>query len=496
MKPRIAFRVDASNEVGAGHVARCLSLARELSARGARVEFLTRGLPEYWQRRIVAQGIAVHLLGLDHRTTGTADADASIAALGEAHVDWVVIDHYGLGSDWERRLRVKADRIAAIDDLADREHDVDLLVDPNHGRHPGDYDGLVPARCLRLVSARYALLRPEFARSHGAALGGRDRGGDRLFVCFGGSDPRALATRVVDDLLGQRGFEMMVFVVALASADPQAEPLRELSRRHPGRIELALDVDDLASLMAGCSLAIGAGGGMCWERACVGLPSACLVVAANQRPSAAALAEEGSHLLLGEADSIESDAWRSALMAMRMLPGLAERMAQRAAALVDGRGCERVAQRMLQPPVEVAPLAEEDIELSFRWRNDPRTRRYIFDPRELDFAGHAAWTRQSLHMPARNLLMCRRGGERVAVLRLDAAADDTVVFSIYVDPELAGSGIGPEAIRAGVDWLRRHRPAAKFALAQILEANTASEQAFAAAGFERHFRTMRLRLYD
>lgn len=494
MNQRVAFRLDASVEVGAGHVARCLSLARELLARGVGVEFLTRGLPDYWRQRAEGQGIVVRVLSLAGECDATADADASVAALGDARVDWVVLDHYGLGRDWEHRLRAKADRVAAIDDLANREHDVDLLVDPNHGRRSSDYDSLLPAHCVRLVSARYALLRPEFLDAHAGALRSRERGVDRLFVCFGGADPHGLASRVVEDLLGQPGFEAMGFLVALGSADPQGGRLRLLSGQHPGRIELAIDADDLAVLMAGCSMAIGAGGGMCWERACVGLPSACIVVAENQAPAAAALADEGVHLLLGDAVAVAPDAWRSALMAMRNLPGMADRMARRATELVDGRGCQRVVQRLLQAPIELSPLAEADIELSFRWRNDARTRRHVFDPRELDFDEHAAWTRQSFAMPSRDLFMCRRAGERVAVLRLDSSPDGTVVFSIYVDPERGGSGIGAEAIRAGVDWLRRHRPSAKLAIAHILEANVASERAFATAGFDRHFRTMHLRL--
>ena len=53
-------------------------------------------------------------------------------------------------------------KIMAIDDLADRAHDCDLLLDQNL-QEPGRYAGLVPDDCHILIGPRYALLRPQFA---------------------------------------------------------------------------------------------------------------------------------------------------------------------------------------------------------------------------------------------------------------------------------------------------------------------------------------------
>jgi len=177
----IVFRVDAAIQVGTGHVIRCLTLAEKLRRLGHKCIFICRDHLGNLSEFVTNKGFVVHLLStpsdvnftVENDDTAHAewlgvswliDAEQTLVALGSIEADWLVVDHYALDSRWERLLKKAAGQIMVIDDLADRDHACDLLLDQNLGRELADYDYKVPAHCTRLIGPKYALLRPEFAR--------------------------------------------------------------------------------------------------------------------------------------------------------------------------------------------------------------------------------------------------------------------------------------------------------------------------------------------
>ncbi|RME63691.1 MAG: UDP-2,4-diacetamido-2,4,6-trideoxy-beta-L-altropyranose hydrolase, partial [Alphaproteobacteria bacterium] len=169
---RAAFRVDASRAIGTGHVGRCLTLAAALRDAGGDALFLCRAHDGHLNAKIEEAGFPVLSLPKRNDTdddlahshwlgaTQADDAKASIAALAGHRIDWLVVDHYGLDARWESALRRHAHRILAIDDLADRSHDCDLLLDQNFFLDAASrYDGLLPDHCRPLLGPRYAVLR-------------------------------------------------------------------------------------------------------------------------------------------------------------------------------------------------------------------------------------------------------------------------------------------------------------------------------------------------
>src|SRR5690606_32001299 len=189
---KVALRTDASMRIGTGHLMRCLTLADALRDAGARTRFVCRALPHGLREVVIGRGhelvelpsvcgstagggdgrgapVASPHTALEHAdwlgTTQEEDAAATCDALDDGAVwDWLAVDHYAIDARWETRLRTAARRILAIDDLADRRHDCDALLDQNlHAGMHARYDGLVPDACVRLVGPRHALLRPEFA---------------------------------------------------------------------------------------------------------------------------------------------------------------------------------------------------------------------------------------------------------------------------------------------------------------------------------------------
>ena len=293
----VAFRVDASLEIGTGHLMRCLALAETLRGRGVGIQFICRQQPGFLLPLLHQAAMPVAMLAAVPATphasqssrgvTQTEDAIQTIAALNGAKPDCIVMDHYGLGAQWQRQLRPHSSRLLVIDDLVDRPQDCDILLDPNFSLAGKDrYAGLVPPGASLLSGPRYALLRPEYAAHRGTT---RSRAGEvtRVFVFFGGSDLQDMTGLTVEALSRVALRHLGVDVVVGANYAHRNKLERLIGQRpgatvHPPRAHLA-------DLMAGADLAIGAGGVTTWERMCLGLPALVVTVAENQRPASEAL---------------------------------------------------------------------------------------------------------------------------------------------------------------------------------------------------------------
>lgn len=351
---KIAFRVDASRQMGTGHLRRSLSLAKALREAGAEVVFVTRDLGVDSGAMIAAAGFPYHRLAapagefagdpaVPHAAWAGVDADADAArtaACLEDGADWVVVDHYGFGARWHRAVRAALGcRIAAIDDMADRDFDIDLLIDHNYARdHRAKYAGRLQETTPILGGPAYALLGPAFADAPRYAFSRTVR---TMGVFMGGVDA-ANVTCTVLDAIDATGFAGPVEVVS-TSANPHLATLREQVGRRPGAT-LSLDVPDLSGFFARHDLQIGAGGGASWERCCIGVPTLLLIVAENQRAVVPDLAREG---IVATVDSLARDAIARALGALVDDPDRRAELARRSRALVDGNGARRVAGRLL-----------------------------------------------------------------------------------------------------------------------------------------------------
>ncbi|MFZ5632096.1 MAG: UDP-2,4-diacetamido-2,4,6-trideoxy-beta-L-altropyranose hydrolase [Bacillota bacterium] len=298
----VVIRTDASVQIGSGHVMRCLTLASQLRGKGARVSFVCRELTGNLCSLAEEKGFRVYRLPYSESLSGDnmweADAEQTAAVLKRAgNIGWLILDHYALDSRWESQMRPNVKNIMVIDDMADRPHDCDLLLDQNLSKNMETrYEGLVPVHCRKLLGPRYALLRPEFreARKHLRERGGSVR---RILVFFGGSDPTNETAKALEAIRRLNRPDIAVDVV-VGGANPHKEQIKQLCSVMPSTT-FYCQVDNMAELMARADLAIGAGGTATLERCFLGLPSIVLVVAQNQYETAAAVADAGALWVLG-----------------------------------------------------------------------------------------------------------------------------------------------------------------------------------------------------
>ncbi len=472
------FRCDGGARIGTGHVMRCLTLADFLAAQGWSCSFVVSEETPKAVPALSGRGYPVLIEG----------TPAARACRG----DLIVVDHYGLDVTYERALRSRFSKILVIDDLADRAHDCDFLLDQTYGRDPGDYKSLVPDHCKRLCGAEYALLRPEFAALRRESLARRDAQNskvERILISFGGADPDNVTGAALSAIMAAKMSSppsIDIDVVA-GSANLHFEALEaQAAQMAPHRVTLHRHVGDMARMMADADLAIGAGGTTSWERCCLGLPALLVEIADNQRFVAQALAQAGAVVSAGRADAPDFGAFSVLLSS----PEKVRRMQAAAQGVCDGRGAARVLPILL-PCVPDMPeevrfrlLEPADCAQVFEWQCLPETRRYAHTPDAPSWDGHQAWFARRVSLPPDTaldfMIESPSEGTPLGVLRLDrgCAPGGRDEISIYLAPEAKGRGVGVATLSA----LRRLIPSGQF-YAVIHPENIASRRVFEKCGF-------------
>lgn len=477
------FRADASPEIGGGHIVRCLALAEALAGRGWRCGFAVgAGTPETVPA-LARAGYDLEILDPDQ-----AGEPAALARRWPDAADWLIVDHYGRDAAFEKACLPWAEKILVIDDLADRDHHCDLLLDQNLGRRPTDYAARVPSDCRLLLGPHYALLRPEFAARRAAALAHRRGGGvRRILVSLGASDPHN-ATAVVLEGIARSGLEAEVEVV-LGAAAPGLAEVRNLIPRMPQITRLHIDARNMAELMAEADLAIGAGGTTCWERCCMGLPSLIVVTGPDQGHNAATLEQAGAAIGLGGHETLTADAVARALGDWMAKETAADEFSRRSALICDGLGGARLCMLLDGPlakdgrGIRLRPATKADADDLLAWQSEPEARRHFRDPRVPERTDHLAWLERRLADPRGSLDVILHDEQPSGSLRLDPVegpGGQEVAYEVSILVPAAKRQLG--LAKAALSMARQMMPWAEFR-AEVAAENEASRRLFTGAGY-------------
>lgn len=376
---RFVIRTDASLKIGTGHVMRCLTLAKALAKKGAAVSFICREHEGNLVDKIQTEGFEVYTLitknnghseqseeSLKSQPTYTdeesttqklvhaewlgvsqnQDAIDCQPILEQIKPDWLIVDHYAIDQAWQNALKPYYQKLMVIDDLGDRNHLCDLLLDQNYGSTEAKYQRRIPAHCKVLAGAHYALLRPGFAQWRETSLKRREKEQNiktsikTILITLGGVDPDNHTGQILSELSKTQLNKDIEIMVVMGATAPHLLSVKNQAQAMPIETSVKTNVTNMAELMTNADLAIGAAGATTWERCCLGLPSIQLVIAENQRQIAQALAKDHIIKLI---DQVEQ------------LPGLVETahqwingMSQQTAKVCDGLGAQRVVSKIMQ----------------------------------------------------------------------------------------------------------------------------------------------------
>ncbi len=533
----VAICADASRQIGSGHLMRCLSLARALRQIGAEVRFYYAAWPGHADTWLNAQGFHGELLDFavdnflaDEDAKDSANVWSTLwqqqyghaclkawqpwlqslntQATSSVHrtIDWCIYDNYGLAADFVKVIKPSCRQLMAIDDLANREHPVDLLLDQNavFGMQTR-YQTMLPAACTQLLGPQYALLRPEFysssmpitaqtssARSYQQV--------NRILVSIGGSDTVGLTERLCKLLFAQQVFADISLDVVVGSAYEKITELTELIAARANS-RLFVQTNEMASLMRQADLAIGAGGSSQWERALTHLPSLVVAVADNQQPGCEYLQHLGAIQYLGRVEQVSDELLLNAIADIIENKDLRQALAERAYALmaiaqndaspsatpVLYSGAEKVARKMsfLSTLATLALRQAEtaDAELLFTWANDPYVRAMAFSKAPIAWATHLAWFEQKRQDASTDIWICEQFGQAVGQCRLNAITPLIGEIHLNLNPACRGLGLAAAMIaKACQASIARHQWQEIHAVVKL--SNHASLRAFIRAGFQ------------
>ena len=509
---RILFRCDAALTIGSGHIFRCRTLARELQRHGAEVLFLCRQQEgdliyllekEFQVLRLPNQPLST-CDGLKGRQLYEAwlgcsqreDAEECLKAVSSAgirNIDWLVVDHYGLDATWHSHFKTGFGcnitfKILVIDDLADRYHHAELLLDQNFVGAATEqrYQEFVPSHCRQLLGPHYSLLSQEYSHLH--RLVPRRTDVRRVLVFFGGVDKENLTGRTIEALRDPALAHLAVDVV-LGSQSLHRKAVEKQAAQRP-LTTIHSSLPSLAGLITRADIAIGAGGATTWERTCLKLPSLVVTIAANQKPFAEALDSAGYLKVLGDADTVSAKRICSELL--RHISRSSEQYEDAGGTLTDGLGASRLAIAMLGPktPIKLRRAEESDETLLLQWANETLVRKNSFSQEKITTSEHHHWFKESMADPKRLLLIAvAENGVPVGQIRFDQQLMPSsrgiyeAMVDISIDRCARGHRLAAEIVLLGLQAMEQHWGPGTEAVAEVLRSNAASNACFRRAGF-------------
>lgn len=355
---KTVIRVDSSTEIGTGHLMRCLTLAKALREHGHSILFICKNHVGNIAYKVEAEGFDLQLLTVkaevneslahSHWLGGTQldDAKTTISMIKGwcgFCVHLVIVDHYGIDDEWEKKVYEYSSKLLVIDDLADRKHFCDYLLDQTFGRKSMDYNGLVDSSCALLLGAQFALLRPEFSLPQSLVKGRRMKietlRKPRVLIMMGGTDHLNVSEKVLNVLLKKHDYSDISII--LGPTAPYYSNLLKYSKLD-SRIKVLSDISNVSELMLEHDICFGAAGTASWERCAVGLPSILVAFASNQKKILSMINKYGA------AYTFELSSESSISEAFNQLQDIKvyQKMVHRCIEVCDGQGIQRVLKRL------------------------------------------------------------------------------------------------------------------------------------------------------
>jgi len=359
---KACFRVDSSNIIGSGHVMRCLAFADELRRQKFSVSFICRKFEGDLIDFIAQKGYKVHRLpycrfprqikegpdpykkwlGADWQS----DAAQTLDIVNRIKPDWMIVDHYAIDRNWEKRLKTAVNKVMAIDDLANRRHECDILLDQNlYANMRLRYQKLLPKACKELLGPKFALLRPEFRKAR-AKSRCRDGKVKKILVFFGGVDLTNETGKVLKVLARLTRADISVDV-AIGINNPHKVMIEGLVKKMPN-LTCHNKIKNISRLMRSADLFIGTAGITTWERCCLGLPSLVITIARNQVQIIKYLAKKNILFYVGEGHKVKSARIQKDIEYFLARPERLKRYSLNSLKLVDGLGAQRCARTLIQ----------------------------------------------------------------------------------------------------------------------------------------------------
>lgn len=331
----VFFRVDASVQIGIGHVMRCLTLSEELKERGFKVIFISAELEGDLKQLIKNKGIEVYPIT---NTTLKIDYEQTRNVLKNyaSQLKILIVDSYKHDIQWETLIKSHVDLLISIDDKP-RLHNVDILIDNNYKAELINFYKENMTEVKKLLGSSYVMLRSEFKKHYTQ----NDMKDDLIHIFFGGTDCNNYTFLYSDKLLEYiTGIKVHVVV---SNSFAFEGTLKKLKNSYGERFDYSVSPENMAEIMSKCTIAIGAPGTTTWERMSIGLPCAYLATNINQIPILQKIQNDKLGIYLGEVNQKTHLEQVQIFSDFLKNKSLQSEIAESGKKLIDGQGSKRIA---------------------------------------------------------------------------------------------------------------------------------------------------------
>ena len=476
---KVLFRVDSSINLGGGHLSRCLEIAKLLKQRKIESFFLSKDLAGNLNEWIKFEKFKLLIIKENYISIEEEIKDIEKLLKPFSPFKYLIIDNYSIDEVWENEIKKLIPKIVVIDDLANRNHKCDFLIDQNYiSNHEDRYKNLVPKETIQLLSSKYAIIKDKI-RKNKSLCTPNFKIPSKLFICFGAIDTRGYTLATLRALTKiSHKFELISIFTSIKNTS-----LKDITYQSSliTNCKIYTDNNLLPDLLSSSDIAIGAGGTMSWERAFLGIPSLVFGIADNQTKVLEALIKNG--IVIGESSSKfpDDEKIKNWLEVIISNPKLLEGLSERSRKIIDGYGCDRICEELFPEEIKFRYAIDKDSKNIFEWRNLPKIRKISKKKDKIDFYDHQKWFKNCLHNPNSILLIAESGQSAIGVIRFDLE-DKEAEISIYKIPsnkKILG------LVNKSTSWFFENYPEIETITANIIPNNVKSCEAFFSAGYKQ-----------
>ncbi len=444
-KNLLLIRADASPEIGTGHVMRCLALAEAWQDTGGVVSFVSACDAPSIENRLNREGIEIHHIPQEAGTSGDADETARIAH--EQGADWIVVDGYHFGANYQKIIKDAGLSLLFIDDYGHADnYYADIVLNQNIYADMLLYKKYEPYTRF-LLGTKYVLLRREFLKYSDWH---RDipEVARKILVTLGGSDPDNVTSKIIEAVrsVDLDGLEVKVVV---GGANPHFGHIHE-TVKDLSDFTLIKNVGNMPELMAWADIAISAGGSTCWELAYLGTPFIALIIADNQKPVVMGISAQNAAVNLGSGQILTQKEISN--MIKKVIKSIDKRfnLSKNSKNLVDGEGILRVIMIMNSDAVRLRRVRQSDCSTILNWAKDPIVRNSAFNTADISIAEHKSWFSQKNNDPNCFFYIgLDKNDNPIGQIRFDLI-EDAATVNISIDKNWRGKGYAKSLLNLGI----------------------------------------------
>lgn len=458
-KPHLAIRVDASAQIGIGHLFRCLRLAEHLRSHFETITFIAHNPSDFYHATAQEHGFQLQAIP-------TQD---DLGFLESGNYDYIIKDHYTLDQKWEEQARAKTSKFIVMDDRADQHHTCDIYINQNPVEITPAH---LPDDCLILDGLRYAIL-PDALLGYKNNPKGKD-----ILISLGGSDPTNELQKCLTAFHDMDDFHLHFIT---GKENPNAAEIEKICANTP-HYTYHHFIDNIHELAAQAYACITAGGTLLRELVYMQTPCFLITNHDVQIPIAEYFSAQNAVFYAGHYTTITTADIKSSFTAFISDKNRFETYRKNMKDLIDGNGLSRITNAITADKITMMPATKDHCKMIYDWRNHPTTRQYSGDTNEITFENHSKWFDTKLQDPNSLILIAQVDKTEIGVIRFDHCENGLIV-SLYLSPDQHGHGYGAPILLAGIQTLKEKGLTPITLIAKIFDINKASQNAFKKAGF-------------